>query len=153
MSILTMKIFIDALDASDDVTALAGERIWPVAVPGSDEDFENVELPYIVVGYTGPNNQAETKDERWAGDTDTEQIHVLMVAKDVDQLADLEDKVRQAVTNYFDTLEPGDDNYGLLPDNGASPNGDTVNFDPWKPSYSHTLTYQAETDANIHYND
>lgn len=147
MGLLTMKIFIDALDESDAVTTLTGRRIWPVAVPGSDEEFENVELPYVVVGYSGPNNQIETKDQRWTGDTDTEQVHVLMVAGDVDQLADLEGKVRKAITAYFDALQPGDENYGLLPDNGASPQGDTVEYNPWKPDYSHTLTYQCETAA------
>lgn len=140
-----MKIFIDALDESDEVTALTERRIWPVAVPGSDEEFENVALPYVVVGYSGPNNQVETKDQRWVGDEDTEQVHVLMVAKNVDQLADLEEKVRRAIVTYFDALQPGDENYGLLPDNGISPQGDTVEYNPWKPDYSHTLTYQCET--------
>ena len=147
MGILTMKIFIDALDASDEVLELAERRIWPVAVPGSDEEFENVELPYIVVGYSGPNNQPETKDQIYYGDNDQEQVHVLMVAKDIDELADLEDKVRRAIITYFEALEPGDENYGLLPDNGATAQGDMVEYNPWKPDFSHTLTYNCETKA------
>lgn len=147
MSLLTMKIFINALDESDDVTDLTGRRIWPVAFPGTDEEFENLETPYIIVGYTGPNNPVESKDQRWVGDEDTEQIHVLMVATDVDQLADLEEKVRHAIVEYFDGLTENDENYGLLPDGGINPQGDTVEYDPWKPAYSHTLTYQAETNS------
>lgn len=153
MSLLTMKIFIDALDADADVTALAERRIWPVAVPGTEDEFENVELPYIVVGYTGPSNDIEHKDQRWAGDEDKEQVHVLMVAKDVDELADLENKCRKAITDYFDALQPGDENYNLLPGNGASPQGDTVEYDPWKPAYSHTLTYHCETDSQAGYDE
>ena len=151
MGLLTMKIFIDALDADENITELVERRIWPVAVPGSDEEFENVALPYIVVGYSGPNNQVETKDQRWVGEADTGQIHVLMVAMDVDQLADLEAKVRRAIVSYFDALQPSDENYGLLPDNGISPQGDMVEYNPWKPDYSHTLTYQCET--NSHYDE
>lgn len=145
MGILTVKIFIDALDASEEITEMAERRIWPVAVPGNDEEFENVDLPYIVVGYTGPNNQSDNKDQRWSGDNDQEQIHVLFVARDIDELADLEEKARAAITSYFDALQPGDENYELLPDNGASPQGDMVEYDPWKPCYSHTLTYSCET--------
>ena len=153
MSLLTIKLFIDAMDADTNVTALADDRIYPVAVPGSDEEFENIDLPYIVVGYTGPNNQVEHKDQRWMGDNDHEQIHVLMVAADIDQLANLEDKVKKAITSYFDALQPSDENYGLLPDNGMNPQGDTVEYDPWKPAYSHTLTYQCETDSNVGYDE
>ena len=153
MSLLTIKLFIDALDADNGVTGLAERRIYPVAVPGSDEEFENIELPYIVVGYTGPNNQVEHKDQRWMGNNDHEQIHVLMVAADIDGLANLEDKVKKAITTYFDALQPNDENYGLLPDNGMNPQGDTVEYDPWKPAYSHTLTYQCETDSNVGYNE
>lgn len=153
MSLLTIKLFIDAMDADTNVTALADDRIYPVAVPGSDEEFENIDLPYIVVGYTGPNNQVEHKDQRWMGDNDHEQIHVLMVAKDIDELASLEDKVKTAITSYFDSLQPSDDNYGLLPNNGMNPQGDTVEYDPWKPAYSHTLTYQCETDSNVGYDE
>lgn len=153
MSLLTIKLFIDAMDADTNVTALADDRIYPVAVPGSDEEFENIELPYIVVGYTGPNNQVEHKDQRLMGDNDHEQIHVLMVAADIDQLANLEDKVKKAITSYFDALQPSDENYGLLPDNGMNPQGDTVEYDPWKPAYSHTLTYQCETDSHVGYDE
>ena len=153
MSLLTIKLFIDALDADNGVTGLAERRIYPVAVPGSDEEFENIELPYIVVGYTGPNNQVEHKDQRWMGNNDHEQIHVLMVAADIDGLASLEDKVKKAITTYFDALQPSDENYGLLPDNGMNPQGDTVEYDPWKPAYSHTLTYQCETDSNVGYDE
>lgn len=153
MSLLTIKLFIDALDADNDVTGLAERRIYPVAVPGSEEDFENIDLPYVVVGYTGPNNQVEHKDQRWTGDNDQEQIHVLMVAADIDGLASLEDKVKKAITAYFDALQPSDENYGLLPDNGMNPQGDTVEYDPWKPAYSHTLTYQCETDSNVGYDE
>ena len=136
-----MKIFIDALDASNEVVELTERRIWPVAVPGSEEEFDNVELPYIVVGYSGPNNQPETKDDVWSGEVDQEQVHVLMVAKDIDELADLEEKVRNAIIAYFESLEPEDENYGLLPDNGVHVQGDTVEYNPWKPDFSHTLTY------------
>lgn len=153
MGLLTIKLFMDALDEDSGVTALAERRIYPVAFPGSDEDFENVDLPYIVVGYTGPTNQVEHKDQRWIGDNDQEQIHVLMVARDIDGLANLEDKVKKAITTYFDALQPNDENYGLLPDNGMSPQGDTVQYDPWKPAYSHTLTYQCETDADAGYDE
>ena len=118
---MTIKLFIDAIGASNDVTGLTDDRIYPIAVPGSDEEFENVELPYVVVGYTGPNNQVEHKDQVWVGDNDQEQVHVLMVAADIDQLASLEDKVKAAITTYFDALQPLDENYGLLPDNRTEP--------------------------------
>lgn len=153
MGLLTIKLFIDALGASSDVTDMTDDRIYPVAVPGSDEEYENVDLPYVVVGYSGPNNQVEHKDQRWVGDNDQEQVHVLMVARDIDQLASLEDNVKTAITTYFDALQPSDDNYGLLPSNGMNPQGDTVEYDPWKPAYSHTLTYNCETDANVSYDE
>jgi hypothetical protein len=145
MSLLTVRIFINAMEVSDDVTGLVGDRIYPVAVPGSDEDFEKTPLPYIVVGYSGPVNDPDIKDDIWEGETDKEQIHVLVVGEDIDQLAELEDKVRKAVCAYFGSLHPGEPDYGLLPDNGISVQGDTVQYNPWKPDYSHTLTYQCET--------
>ena len=68
-----------------------------------------------------------------------------MSTKDIDELADLEEKVRKAIINYFEALEPGDENYGLLPDNGVTAQGDMVEYNPWKPDFSHTLTYNCET--------
>lgn len=144
MSLLTLKVFISALETSQDVAALVDDRIWPVAVPGTDEEYAKTPLPYVVVGYSGPNNDIEDKDQEWQGNTDHEQVHVLCVAKDIDQLADLEDKVRSAIISYFSSLEENDENYNLLPDNGLSVTGGEVEFEPWKPAYGHTISYQCE---------
>lgn len=148
MSLLTIKVFINALETSQEVTELVDDRIWPVAVPGTDDEFLNTPLPYIVVGYSGPNNQPETKDDVWEGGVDREQVLVLFVAHTIDELADLEDKARQAIMDYFSSLSPGDANYGLLPDNGLNIQGGDVEFTPWKPDYYHTLVYQCEQYRN-----
>ncbi len=151
MSLLTLKVFINALETSDDVTALVDDRIYPIDFAGSDEEFDKLPLPYIIVGYSGPNNTPDNKDALWEGNTDQEQVHVLFVARDIDQLADLEDKSRRAVTDYFGSLEPSDPNFNLLPDNGISVQGDEVMFNPWKPDFSHTLTYQCEQQRTLDY--
>lgn len=151
MSLLTIKIFINALEASQDVTDLVDDRIYPIAFTGTDEEFENLTLPYIIVGYTGPNNQPETKDSVWEGNVDHEQVHVFFVAENIDQLADIEEKGRQAVTDYFSSLTPQDPNYSLLPDNGLVVQGDMVECNPYKPSFYHTLTYQCEQQRSIDY--
>ena len=151
MSLLIMKIFINALEASQDVTALVDDRIFPIAFTGTDEEFTNLPLPYIIVGYSGPNNSPETKDDVWEGNTDQEQVHVLFVAKDIDELADIEDKARSAITSYFSALTPQDDNYDLLPGNGLTVQGDQVDCDPYKPSFYHQLTYQCEHKRTIDY--
>ena len=144
MSLLTLKVFMSALENSDDVAAMVADRIYPIAVPGSDEQYAKTPLPYIVVGYSGPNNEIENKDQEWEGGTDKEQVHVRCVASDIDELTDLEDTVRKEIIAYFQSLTPSDDNYGLLPDNGLTVAGDEVLFEPWKPCYGHTLTYQCE---------
>jgi len=147
MSLLTMKIFINALEASEDVTALVDDRIFPIAFTGSDDEFLNLPTPYIIVGYTGPNNSPETKDSVWEGVKDNEHVHVLFVGSDIDQLADIEQRGRQAIIDYFSSLQPTDENYGILPDNGLTVQGDLVDCDPYKPSFYHQLTYQCETNA------
>ena len=148
MSLLTMKIFINALEASQDVTALVDDRIFPIAFTGTDEEFANLPLPYIIVGYSGPNNSPETKDDVWEGTKDHEQVHVLFVGADIDQLADIEEYGRQAIIDYFSSLQPSDENYGILPDNGLVVQGDLIDCDPYKPSFYHQLTYQCETTVN-----
>ena len=142
-----MKIFINALEASEDVTALVDDRIFPIAFTGSDDEFLNLPTPYIIVGYTGPNNSPETKDSVWEGVKDNEHVHVLFVGSDIDQLADIEQRGRQAIIDYFSSLQPTDENYGILPDNGLTVQGDLVDCDPYKPSFYHQLTYQCETNA------
>ena len=151
MSLLTIKIFINALEASQDVTDLVDDRIYPIAFTGTDEEFLDLPLPYIIVGYSGPNNSPETKDSVWEGSVDHEQVHVLFVAENIDQLADIEEKGRQSVTDYFKSLTPQDPNYSMLPDNGITVQGDQVECDPWKPSMYHTLTYQCEQQRSIDY--
>ena len=153
MSLLTIKVFMDALGASSDVTELVDDRIWPIGVPGDDVEFLNTPLPYIVVGYSGPNNPAETKDDRWVGSNDKEQIHVLFVGKNLDELADIEEKGRAAIVSYFDSLDPSDDNYALRPSNVLDPQGDMAEMNPYKPDYYHQLTYQCETDSNAGYDE
>ena len=151
MSLLTMKVFINALEASHDVTDLVDDRIYPIAFTGSDDEFLNLPTPYIIVGYSGPNNSPETKDSVWEGSTDHEQVHVLFVAGDIDELEEVEEAGRQAITSYFSSLPTTDPNYALLPDNGLNVQGDMVDCDPYKPSFYHQLTYQCEQLRTIGY--
>ena len=148
MSLLTDIIFVKALRSN---TALMGELpagdVYNTTIPIPDEELENAPIPYIIVSYDGMQNEGQTKDNPFEGDTDRVTISVIIVAKTRPQLGELATSVRQTIREYFDGATELDEDEDLVPfDYALSAQG--VIYDPNKPSYSQVLSYQCDTNID-----
>ena len=145
MSLITDKVFYNALRSNAELVAQVGNRIESTSIPVPDEEFMNEPLPYIIITYDGMQNEGFTKDNSYEGDTDKVQVSIEVDAESRDELGDIMQKVRQTVIDYFED-EVGHvwDDYYYVPDSyelTASP----VAYDPTKPCYYQTLTYNCNT--------
>lgn len=144
--IKTDMLFINALMASDEVTAMVGDRIFDTAIPGKDEDVDNEPVPYIIVSHNGLNNEDWTKDNDGEGETDVVQIGMTVAANDREELADLCILIRQAVNDYLDNYEPqeGEEDFtDDLPENREF-SMQKVQYDPWKPCFFVDLNWTCD---------
>ena len=91
---------IHALSASDTVQSLTEGRIFNTIRPELDEKEDKI--PYVVVTYEGMTNDCDNKD-MVEGASDNERVHVLCVACDRIQLANLINAARDAIRDYLNT--------------------------------------------------
>lgn len=146
MSMQTERIFCKALEDSPSVTAMVGDRIWPIAIPGTDEEAENIDLPYLVVTYGGFQNESVTKDNPYDGDEDRVQVGVIIAAESADELWHLADRVRNAIDDWMQSYEApelGEDLSPHIP-TGYSITGSEKSLDWMRPCYVMTLNYSCE---------
>ena len=144
MSLITDKVFYNALRSNADLMATVGGRIESTSIPVPDDQLDNVPLPYVIITFDGLQNEGFTKDNSYEGDTDKVQVSIDVTAQTRDELGDLMQTIRQTVIDYFEGIQKTDDDWPLIPSNytfSASP----VGYDSMKPCYFQTLNYNCDT--------
>ena len=90
-------------------------------------------------------NEGLTKDNSFEGDTDKVQISIEITADNREDLGTLAQGVRDAVIAYFeDTEGHTSEDYDLVPQDYVLSSG-PIQYDPIKPCYYQTLTYNCDT--------
>ena len=147
MSLRTDIIFVKALQSNTAlVESLPAKGIYNTSIPLPDADMLNAPVPYIIVRMTGVNNDASNKDESFEGESDTVNIDVEVCAETREELGDMAETVRKTIREYFETADPEDEDYELVPvDYQFGATG--VMYDPDKPCFYQSLTYQCDTNA------
>ena len=145
MSLITDKVFYNALRSNAALMEQVGGRIESTSIPVPDEQLDNEPVPYIIITFDGLQNEGFTKDNSYEGDTDKVQVSIDVTAQTRDELGDLMQAIRETVVAYFeDTEGHAWDDYDLVPVNytfTASP----VGYDSMKPCYFQTLNYNCDT--------
>jgi hypothetical protein len=145
MSLITDKVFYNALRSSSDVMALVGGRIESTSIPVPDEQFENVPVPYIIITFDGLQNEVYTKDNSFEGVNDKVTVSIEVAAQTRDELGDIMQKIRETVIAYFeDTEDHAWDDYDYIP-NDYTFSASAIGYDSEKPCYFQTLTYVCDT--------
>lgn len=145
MSLITDKVFYNALRSNADLMATVGGRIESTSIPVPDDQLDNEPVPYVIITFDGLQNEGFTKDNSYEGDTDKVQVSIDVTAQTRDELGDLMQAIRETVVAYFeDTEAHAWDDYQYIPSNytlTASP----VGYDSMKPCYYQTLNYNCDT--------
>jgi hypothetical protein len=148
MSLATDSIFITALQSNTDLLEALGyveatetsegnpARLYGTAIPLPDEDADNVPVPYVIVTFDGLTNDQGTKDDRYESNYDTVNIGVEVAARNINELHDLTQMVRDTILGYLRANETAIMDYNFA----AQP----IQFDSLKPCYWQTLTYQCD---------
>ena len=145
MSLITDKVFYNALAASTDLAAYVDERIYNTSIAVPDEDLLNEPVPYVIITFDGMQNEGYTKDNSFEGDTDKVQIGIEITAADRETLGTIADLVRSTVIAYFEATEGhAIDDYDLVPQDYNLTSG-PIQYDPVKPCFFQTLTYNCDT--------
>ena len=145
MSLITDKVFYNALRSNAALMAQVGGRIESTSIPVPDEQLKNEPVPYIIITFEGLENEGYTKDNSFEGDTDKVTVNIEVAADSRDELGQIMQTIRQTVIAYFeDTEDHAWDDYEYVPDDytfSASP----VGYDAEKPCYYQILKYQCDT--------
>ena len=142
MSNAELTAMLGAKDATATTEAVL-PRIYNTAIPLPDEEADNVPVPYIILSFDALTNDQSTKDS-FEGDTDQVQIGIEIAAVNRPQLGTLAELVRQTVREYFENIDPEDDDYELIPlDYQFS--ASAVQYDSAKPCHWQVLQYQCDT--------
>jgi hypothetical protein len=145
MSLITDKVFYNALRSNSALMEQVGGRIESTSIPVPDEEFDNVPVPYVIITFDGLQNDGFTKDNDFEGDTDHVQVGIEVAADTRDELGDIMQAIRETVVAYFEDEEGHAwDDYKYIPSNytlTASP----VGYDSMKPCYYQTLNYNCDT--------
>ena len=101
MSLLTDRIFFDALSADTELMTAIGNRLYCTSIPVPDLQADNTPVPYVIITFDGLNNQDTTKDDPFEGGTDQVNIGIEVAANDRLQLAELTQKIRRIIHEDF----------------------------------------------------
>ena len=135
MSLITDKVFYNALRSNASMMAQVGGRIESTSIPVPDEELDNTPVPYIIITFDGLQNDGFTKDNDFEGITDRVQISIEVAAQSRDELGQIMTDIRQTVINYFeDTEGHAWDDYDYIPQNYTFTAG-KVSYDSMKPCY------------------
>lgn len=153
MSLATDSIFITALQSNGDLMealgydAQTGEpaRLYCTAIPLPDEDAENVPVPYVIVTFDGLTNDQCTKDDRYESEYDTVNIGVEVTARNINELHDLTQTVRDTILSYLRENDTAIMDYNFA--------AQQIQFDSLKPCYWQMLTYQCDVENHLNDND
>ena len=145
MSLITDKVFYNALRSNAALMAQVGSRIESTSIPVPDEEFENVPVPYIIITFDGLQNEGFTKDNSYEGDQDKVQVSIEVAADTRDDLGDIMQTIRETIIEYFeDTEGHAWDDYDYIPTNYTF-TASAVGYDSMKPCYYQTLMYNCDT--------
>lgn len=144
MSLITDKVFFNALKANSSIVEDTGGRIYNTAIPVPDEQVDKEPLPYIIITFDGLNNEGYTKDNSFEGDDDNVQIGILVAAEDRENLGKLMQTIRHAVIDYFESDAHVKDDFDLIPESYVF-SASNIQYDDQKPCYFQTLVYECET--------
>ena len=151
MSLATDSIFVTALQSNSDLLEKLTEyiddddnvqydetpRLYGTAIGLPDDDADNVPVPYVIVTFDGLTNDQGTKDDRYESEYDTVNIGVEVAARNIDELHDLTQMVRDTILSYLRANETAIMDYNFA--------AQTIQFDSLKPCYWQVLTYQCDT--------
>ena len=144
MSLITDKVFFNALNASGEIVSATGGRIYNTSIPVPDEQLDNEPLPYVIITYDGMKNEGMTKDGSYEGMNDKVKVSILVVAEDREHLGDLVESVREQVQSYFLNIEEDADDYELVPVD-YSLEASQIVYNPDAPCYFQTISYDCDT--------
>ena len=148
MSLLTGKLFYEALKHDADLMQVTGGRIYSTAIETSPMDEDKTPLPYIILMMNGGSNDQTTKDG-FEGMTDQVQIAAEIAADGTDTVLEIADQVREAIRNYFTDVQSGaveTENADLLPNDYVF-TWDPVSWDWSKPCHFTTLHWACDTNT------
>ena len=147
MSLITDIIFVRALRSNRELmAALPAGDVYNTTIAEPDEEVLNAPVPYIIVSYDGMQNDSQTKDDSYEGDTDNVQIGIEIAAKTRKQLGELATQIRETVSDFFENLPDDDPDFDLVPLN-YNLTAQGVNYDSDKPCYWQVLNYQCDTNV------
>ena len=145
MSLITDKVFYNALRSNAALMTQVGGRIESTSIPVPDEEFENTPVPYIIITFDGLQNEGFTKDNDFEGILDRVQVSIEVAAESRDELGSIMQTIRQTIIEYFeDTESHAWDDYDYIPSNYTF-TASAVGYDSMKPCYYQTLTYNCDT--------
>jgi hypothetical protein len=157
MSLATDSIFITALQSNTDLLEALGyveatetsegapARLYCTAIPLPDEDADNVPVPYVIVTFDGLTNDQGTKDDRYESEYDTVNIGVEVIARNINELHDMTQMVRDTILSYLRENDTAIMDYNFA--------AQQIQFDSLKPCYWQVLTYQCDVENHINDND
>ena len=144
MSLQTDIIFVKAISSNAALMAkLPAHGVYNTAIPVPKEGDANVKIPYVLVSYSGMENTDNTKDS-FEGYTDKVQIQIEIAARNRNELAELAETIRTTIREYFENIEPDDDDYPLIPENYDF-SASAVMLDDAKPCHWQILSYSCDT--------
>lgn len=145
MSLITDKVFFNALKSNAQLVQDVGGRIYSTAIPTPDDELLNEPVPYIIVTYDGLQNEGWTKDNSFEGNNDKVNIGILVAAEDRESLGVLMEDIRKTVIEYFeDTVGHVKEDYDLVPDE-YSLTASAIQYDSLKPCFWQSLNYACDT--------
>ena len=153
MSLATDSIFITALQSNSDLLEELGydpetgepARLYCTAIPLPDEDADNVPVPYVIVTFDGLTNDQGTKDDRYESEYDTVNIGVEVTARNINELHDMTQMVRDTILSYLRENDTAIMDYNFA--------AQQIQFDSLKPCYWQMLTYQCDVENHLNDND
>ena len=120
-------------------------RLYCTAIPLPDEDADNVPVPYVIVTFDGLTNDQGTKDDRYESEYDTVNIGVEVTARNINELHELTQTVRDTILSYLRENDTAITDYNFA--------AQQIQFDSLKPCYWQMLTYQCEVENHLNDND
>ena len=153
MSLATDSIFITALQSNSELLEALGydpetgenARLYCTAIPLPDEDAENVPVPYVIITFDGLTNDQCTKDDRYESEYDTVNIGLEVTARNINELHDLTQMVRDTILSYLRENDTAIMDYNFA--------AQQIQFDSMKPCYWQMLTYQCDVENHLNDND
>lgn len=145
MSLITDKVFYNAIRSNASLMAQVGGRVESTSIPVPDEEFDNTPVPYIIITFDGLQNEGFTKDNDFEGNKDRVQVSIDVAAQSRDELGQIMTDIRKTIIDYFEDDENHVvDDYDLVPTNYVF-TASAIGYFPDAPYYYQTLTYNCDT--------